>query len=179
MCPGEVAPVARSCSRLPSSFVSARARAVVITALVAALSAGVVVAIAARSGGEPPPQARATPRPGAPPLALDLGVRTDAEARDLRSALGLFATGKRRRAAAIFSRYDSLEARVGRVVAIWPDGTVSGLSRLAALYPKSALVQLDRDLQFVRCRQRDARRLLAVPQSRIEDCYLIHVLFLP
>jgi tetratricopeptide (TPR) repeat protein len=132
-----------------SSFVSARARAVVITALVAALAAGVVVAIAARAGREPPPQAPATPRPGAPPLALDLGVRTNTEARALRGALGLYSTGKRRQAAAIFSRYDSLEARVGKVVAAWPDGTVSGLSRLATLYPKSALVQLELGLAIL------------------------------
>jgi tetratricopeptide (TPR) repeat protein len=129
--------------------VSASARAVAITALVAALSAGVIVAIAAHTGGEPPPQAPATLRPGAPPLALDLGVRTDAEARELRTALGLYSSGKRRQAATIFSRYDSLEARVARVVAAWPDGTVPGLSRLAVLYPKSALVQLQLGMAIV------------------------------
>jgi tetratricopeptide (TPR) repeat protein len=123
--------------------VSPRARAVAITAAVAALSAGVVVAVAARSGGEPPPQTQAKPRTGAPPLAIDLGVRTDAEAVDLRGALRLYLAGERAQAGAIFARYDSIEARVGQEVAAWPDGTVSGLSRLATLYPKSALVQLE------------------------------------
>ena len=122
---------------------SARVRAFVITGLIAALSAGVVVAIAARSGGEPPAQRQAAPRPGAPPLALDLGLRNDGEAQALRNALQLYAAGKRRQAATIFSRYDSLEARVGRAAAGWPNGTVSSLSRLAALYPKSALVELE------------------------------------
>jgi tetratricopeptide (TPR) repeat protein len=114
-----------------------------VTALVAALSAGVVVAIAARSGGEPPPQARAKPRSGAPPLVLDLGVRTDPEARNLRRAVALYSSGKPEQAAAIFGRFRSLEARVGREVAAWPNGTVTGLSRLVALYPKSALVELE------------------------------------
>ena len=67
----------------------------------------------------------------------------DAEARDLRKALGLYTAGKRVQAAAIFARHDSLEAKVGREVTAWPDGTVAGLSRLAALYPKSSLVQLE------------------------------------
>ena len=122
---------------------SARARAVLVTALVAAFSAGVVVAIAARSGGEPPPQTQAKPRAGSPPLALDLGVRSDREARYLRKALGLYSAGKRMQAKEIFARLDSLEARVGQELAAWPHGTLAGLSRLAALYPKSALVQLE------------------------------------
>jgi len=130
-------------SRLPSSSVSRRSRAVALTALVAALSAGVVVAIAARSGGEPPAQQVAPARSGAPPLALDLGVRTDPEARDLRTAQQLYAAGKLARAETIFARHDSLEARVGRELATWPRGTLPGLARLAALYPKSALVQLE------------------------------------
>ena len=54
----------RSSSRLPSSFVSPAPASSPITALVAALAAGFVVAIAARSGGEPPPQTQATPRRG-------------------------------------------------------------------------------------------------------------------
>jgi tetratricopeptide (TPR) repeat protein len=123
--------------------VSPRRRAVAVTAFVAALSTGVVVAIAASSGGEPPPQRQAAARPGTPPLALDLGVRTDAEARDLRRAQALYTAGKLARARALFARHDSLEARVGRELAAWPHGTLAGLSRLAALYPKSALVQLE------------------------------------
>jgi Flp pilus assembly protein TadD len=123
--------------------VSPRARAAGLTALVAALSAGVVVALAAHSGGEPPPAERAKPRPGLPPLVLDLGVRTDPEARDLRRATGLYGRGQAARARAIFGRYDSLEAKVGRDVASWPEGTVGGLARLAQLYPKSSLVQLE------------------------------------
>jgi tetratricopeptide (TPR) repeat protein len=111
--------------------------------VIAALSAGVVVAIAARSGGEPPPRQQVKPRPGSPPLLLDLGVRTDPEARALRRALALYQGGSAADAAAIFARFGSLEAKVGRDVAAWPDGTVDGLARLVQLYPKSALVQLE------------------------------------
>ena len=129
--------------RYPRRSVSPRARAVVLTALIAAVSAGVVVAIAARSGGEPPPQRQAKTRPGSPPLVLDLGVRADPEARALRRAVTLYQGGSAAEAVAIFARYSSLEAKVGRDVAAWPDGTVDGLARLAQLYPKSALVQLE------------------------------------
>jgi len=135
--------IAACSSRLPSAFVSARARVVAVTALAAALAAGFVVAVAARSGGEPPPQTKPLQRGGAPPLALDLGFRTDAEARALRNAADLYASGKRAAAAGIFARYSSVEAQVGETVSRWPDGSVAGLSRLAALYPKSALVELE------------------------------------
>lgn len=135
---------------------SPRARVVALTSVIALVSAGIVVAIAARSGGEPPPQAEVEPRAGAPPLALDLGVRTDSEARDLRKALGLYSAGKRVEAAAIFARHHSLEAKVGRELAEWPTGTVAGLSRLAALYPKSALVQLELGLTVYWARETGA-----------------------
>jgi tetratricopeptide (TPR) repeat protein len=123
--------------------VSPRVRAVSVTALVAALAAGVVVAIAAHSGGEPPPRQPVELRPGLPPLVLDLGVRTDREARVLRRAVFLYTSGQKAQAKALFGRYDSLEAKVGADLASWPDGTVGGLARLAQLYPKSALVQLE------------------------------------
>jgi len=129
--------------------VSARARAVAITALVAAVAVAVVVAVAARRGGEPPPQPVPKPRAGAPPLAFDLGVRDDREARDLRRAARLYDDGERARAGGIFRRYRSLEARVGQELARWPDGTLDGLGRLAALYPKSALVQLELGLALL------------------------------
>jgi tetratricopeptide (TPR) repeat protein len=123
--------------------VSPRVRVVLLTAAVAAVSAGVVVGVAARSGGEPPPQTQGKPQPGAPPLTLDLGVRDDVEARSLRQAATLYRTGRRAQARAIFERYDSLPAQVGRALAAWPDGTIAGLGRLALLYPRSALVQLE------------------------------------
>jgi tetratricopeptide (TPR) repeat protein len=81
-------------------------------------------------------------RAGFPPLLLDLGVRTDAEAQALRRAEGLYDDGKRAQAAAIFRRFSSLEARVGAALAAWPAGRTR-LERLAADAPESAVVQLN------------------------------------
>ena len=83
------------------------------------------------------------PRSGAPPLALDLGLRTDPEARALQQAERLYdrdQRAERRRAAKIFARYHSLEAEVGAALAAWPSGTVANLQTLAAEHPTSSLV---------------------------------------
>ena len=82
------------------------------------------------------------PRPGGPPLALELGFRQDTEAGDLTRAEALVNDDSRAAALAVFRKYDSLEAKVGEAIAAWPDGTTSRLAQLAALYPRSALVQL-------------------------------------
>jgi tetratricopeptide (TPR) repeat protein len=56
-----------------------------------------------------------------PPLFLDLGVRDDAQAHDLRRASRLYADGRLEAARAIFQRYRSPEARIGAAFASWPD----------------------------------------------------------
>jgi tetratricopeptide (TPR) repeat protein len=76
-------------------------------------------------------------------LTLELGVRGDAEAVALRRAQELYASGKRAAAGAAFSRFDSIEARVGQAFATWPDVTVDRLNRLAGLHPRKAVVQLN------------------------------------
>jgi tetratricopeptide (TPR) repeat protein len=132
------------------SFVAAAALAV------AGLTVGVTLATRT-------PTPAATLRPGVPPLVLDLGVRTDPEARALRRAEGLFDAGKRTQAAEIFGRYSSPEARVGAALAAWP----AGRSRLAELDPRSALVQLhlglarywERNERQADAAWREARRL--------------------
>ena len=86
---------------------------------------------------------RAAGAPGAPPLSLDLGVRVDAEARDLREALRLYDAGARAAAARLFARHSSLEARIGESFSRWPDGTVARLTQLSGLHPESAAVQLN------------------------------------
>jgi tetratricopeptide (TPR) repeat protein len=124
--------------------VTPRTRVLVIVTLVALAACAAVVGFAARSGGEPPSLASALhPRKGAPPLALDLGVRVDAEASALRRALGLYDGGHRKEAAAVFARYDSLEARVGQAIAAWPERSLARLGELAAAHPRSGLVQLN------------------------------------
>jgi tetratricopeptide (TPR) repeat protein len=89
------------------------------------------------------PAAGPTVRPGAPPLSLDLGVRVDREARDLREGMRLYAAGRHAAAEKLFARHDSLEARIGEAFSRWPDGSVARLTQLSGLHPKSAAVQLN------------------------------------
>jgi tetratricopeptide (TPR) repeat protein len=130
----------------PATFagVSPRARVISVVAAAAAVAVGGVVGYAAHTGGEPV-AARSTlqPRAGAPPLALDLGVRSDPEARDLRRALGLYDAGKRRQAGGLFARYSSLEARVGQAFAAWPSGSLVRVTQLATANPRSGVVQVN------------------------------------
>lgn len=123
---------------------SPRARVVALTVLAAAAAAILVVSVvAAQSERLAPASPEVTePREGLPPLALELGVRDDVEAVELRRAQQLFEQGDGAGAAVIFERHESLEARVGRAYATWPDGTVDRLNRLAGLHPRSAAVQL-------------------------------------
>jgi tetratricopeptide (TPR) repeat protein len=87
-------------------------------------------------------------RKGAPPLVLDLGVRTDREARDLRRAGALYAHGRRKDAARIFERSRSLQGRIGLALARWPRGTQGRLEQLSALEPRSAAVRLHLGLAY-------------------------------
>jgi tetratricopeptide (TPR) repeat protein len=82
------------------------------------------------------------PRPGVPPLILDLGVRTDPEARALAQAETLYRQSRRAAAERIFARYHSLPARIGAAFAIWPRGGLDTLKSLVASNPKSALAEL-------------------------------------
>jgi len=118
---------------------------VLVVAVLAAVAAAVVVAAAALTAdevdGASTADAAPTPREGVPPFELALGVRDDAEATDLRRAAALLADGKRRQAAAIFTRYDSLEAKLGAAFAAWP-ASEDRIEQLGALYPRSSFVQL-------------------------------------
>lgn len=125
---------------------SPRARVVAVVAALAALAAGLVVGITAASSDRPATVAAttgATQRAGAPPLSLDLGVRTDPEATDLRRAVALYEKDDRASAGELFAKHSSLEARVGQAFSRWPDATVARLTQLAGLHPRSALVQLN------------------------------------
>ena len=93
---------------------------------------------------------------GAPPLVLDLGVRTDAEARALRRAAALHGQGRRSAAARIFRRYDSLQARIGTAVTSWPEGTVSTLARLERTHRRSGLVRLNLGIALLWAGRREA-----------------------
>ena len=125
--------------------VSARTRVIVVTAVCALAAAGGAIAVGALQGDQTKTAAaaaRPTPKQGRPPLALELGVRDDAEAQDLRRASALYAEGRLAEAAAVFDRYGSTEARIGSAFARWPDETLNRLNQLAALLPQSGAVQL-------------------------------------
>jgi tetratricopeptide (TPR) repeat protein len=116
---------------------SPRARVFLIVAVAALLASGAVVAGVLATRSTIP-----KPRPGLPGLALDLGVRTDAEAKALRQAQVLYKEGQRRRAGEIFARYHSLEAEIGAAFASWPSGTLGRLRTLATAHPHSSLAAL-------------------------------------
>jgi tetratricopeptide (TPR) repeat protein len=122
---------------------SARARIIVIAGAAACLAAGGTVALAVitsndTGGGESKP----VPLAGAPPLVLDLGVRTDPEARALRRAERLYSRKRRAAAGRIFARYHSPAAQIGAAFAAWPDTSLAKIERLAEERPRDSLVQL-------------------------------------
>jgi tetratricopeptide (TPR) repeat protein len=125
--------------------VSARVRTAILVAAIAAVAAGVVAGGAVWSAEEADTgataEAKLQPREGVPPLELAFGVRDDAESADLRRAAALYAQGKRKQAAAIFERHDSLEAKLGAAFAAWP-ASEDRIEQIGALYPRSSLVQL-------------------------------------
>jgi tetratricopeptide (TPR) repeat protein len=125
--------------------VSARTRVTLVVGGAAALAAVVVAGAAVLSAEDVPTREAVTrvsePRAGAPSLVLDLGVRDDREARELRQAVEAHNAGRRQEAARVFDRYDSLEAKIGAAFAAWP-GSLNRVEQLGALYPRSALAQL-------------------------------------
>ncbi|MEI7761001.1 MAG: hypothetical protein WCJ67_09575 [Thermoleophilia bacterium] len=124
---------------------SPRSRTFLVVAVMALAVGSAVAGITAVTGSDPAGSAapKPTARDGNPPLSLDLGVRVDAEALDLREGLRLYEADNRERARARFARHDSLEARVGEAFSGWPDGTIERLTQLSGLHPKSAAVQLN------------------------------------
>jgi tetratricopeptide (TPR) repeat protein len=81
-------------------------------------------------------------RSGNPPLVLDLGVRTDPEATELRRGQRLYSEGEEEEAARVFAQYSSPQAEIGEAFSSWPDGSLSRVERLGAEHPGSAVVQL-------------------------------------
>jgi tetratricopeptide (TPR) repeat protein len=124
--------------------VSPRTRIAVLAGVAAVAAAAVAVAAGVLTRGDDDGGGRK----GAPPLVLDLGVRTDPEARDLRRAGGLYAHGRRDDAARIFERYRSVQSRIGLALARWPRGTQGRLEQLSAVQPQSAAVRLHLGLAY-------------------------------
>ena len=112
---------------------SPRARIWTIVAAVCAVAVAATLGVVALTRDEP---ATSTVEP--PPLLLDLGVRDDAQARDLRRAVRLYADGRLDDARRIFQRYDTIEGRIGAAFASWPDT----MTALEALPQSSSAVRL-------------------------------------
>lgn len=119
---------------------SPRSRLVLVVAACALTGAGAVVGVTLATRTVPDAQAGA--RSGTPPLELDLGLRTDAEARALREAEALYRDGRLADAAAIFARWRSAQAQVGLAFAEWPRRSPAREEQLALDSPRSAVVQL-------------------------------------
>jgi tetratricopeptide (TPR) repeat protein len=123
--------------------VSPRTRIVALVAAAAFLAVVVTLGVTVLSAEDDNGGATvADVRSGNPPLVLDLGVRTDSEADALRRGQRLYSQGAEKRAARVFARFSSSQARIGQAFAAWPDGTVSRLERLGMEHPRSAVVQL-------------------------------------
>ena len=142
---------------------SARGRVFFLVTLAAVVASGVVVlgVVATRDHVA----AAKKPRAGLPPLALDLGVRTDPEARSLEQAQTLYKNKQAAKAREIFGRYRSLEAQVGAALAAWPDGSIEALQTLAAEHPRSSLLALHLGLAFY-WTHRDGQALTAWRAAR-------------
>jgi tetratricopeptide (TPR) repeat protein len=112
--------------------VSPRARIWMIVVAACALAVAATLGIVALTRDEPATAG------DPPPLFLDLGVREDAQARDLRRGSRLYSDGRLDDALTIFERYGSPEARIGAAFASWPDT----MPALQALPQASSAVRL-------------------------------------
>ena len=140
----------RRLRRIPRGYgraVSPRARVSLIVAGCAAGAAALTVGLTVLTADNPR-AGTLEPRAGAPPVILDLGVRVDAEARELRRAAELYRKGRRREAGVVFARYRSLQAQVGLAFSRWPDGTIAELAQLAGSHPRSAFADLHLGLAY-------------------------------
>jgi tetratricopeptide (TPR) repeat protein len=108
-------------------------------AVAAAAGSALTIGVTALSGDG---DEKAALRTGNPPLALDLGLRTDPEATVLRQAQRLYSEGDEAEAARLFARFSSAQAEIGEAFASWPDSTLARVERLGAEYPSSAVVLL-------------------------------------
>ncbi|MFN2627715.1 MAG: tetratricopeptide repeat protein [Gaiellaceae bacterium] len=123
-----------------------RTRVTLVVATVAAAAAAAAVGVTllqTRGAGRDGAQTGVTrPRAGRPPLLLDLGVRADPEAVALRRASALYDAGRPHAAERVFSRYRSVDGRIGAALARWPDGSLDGLEKLVAAHPGNATAEL-------------------------------------
>ncbi|MDQ2984886.1 MAG: hypothetical protein M3R70_13340 [Actinomycetota bacterium] len=119
---------------------SPRARVFIGVPLAAVAVAGAVVGGVVATRTDEGKSAK--PQRGAPPFALDLGVRTDPEARLLRQAAELYDRRRRAQAGRLFARSPSVQGRVGAAFSSWPGDALATVEQLGADHPRNAFVQL-------------------------------------
>ena len=120
-------------------------RVVVIVALAALIAAVAVVGVTllqTRGERTTVPGAVVTPRAGQPPLDLNFGVDSSAEAAALIRAQTLYNANHLAQAAAIFARYHSVEAQIGSAFTAWKQNGLATLQSLAAAHPGSSVALL-------------------------------------
>ena len=129
---------------------SPRARVTAIVAVAACLAAGTAVGVTLlQTRGEKRGTVGVTkPRKGSPPLLLDFGLRTDAQAVALRRALQLYDAGRHAQAEAIFARFPSVDGRIGAAFATWPKGSLDRVKEVVAAAPASSTAQLHLGLAY-------------------------------
>ncbi|HEV3480652.1 MAG TPA: hypothetical protein VG144_14555 [Gaiellaceae bacterium] len=110
---------------------------IALVAVVAVAAAGGVVLGAVFVGGDEPESERPS---GVPPFVVDVGVRTDPEARALRRAAQAYRRSQRGRAGEILRGRSSLPAQVGVALVAWPNGSLARLEELAEENPDSGAV---------------------------------------
>lgn len=138
---------------------SPRARIWTIVATVCAVAVAATLGVVAATRNEP-----ATSTVDPPPLFLDLGVRDDAQARDLRRASRLYADDRLEEARAIFARYGSAEAKIGAAFASWPDT----MPALEALPQASSAVRLHQGIVLATTGAERAARTELEAAERLE-----------
>ena len=115
---------------------SRRLRVASVAAIAFAAAAGVAVGAMLLGGGDGDGD---RPR-GVPPFVVDLGVRSDREARALRRAAQAYRGGDRPQAGRILAGRTSLQAEVGKALSTWPEGSLARLEDLASAHPRSGAV---------------------------------------
>ncbi|HKD95372.1 MAG TPA: hypothetical protein VKB43_11755 [Gaiellaceae bacterium] len=120
-------------------------RVVVIVVLAALIAAAAVIGVTllqTRGQRTTVPNAVTKPRAGTPPLNLVFGVAASPEVVALTQAQSLYNANHVAQAAAIFSRYHSLEARIGSAFAAWKQNGLETMQGLASAHPASSVALL-------------------------------------
>ncbi len=132
-----------------SPLAATRNRRIVLVVTLAALAAAaaVVGATVLQTRGErtTAPGSVTKPRPGRPPLQLELGLADTPQARALGRAETLYnRDGQVDRAAAIFRRYHSLEAQLGLAFTSWHGpSSLPTVKKIAAAHPNEPAALLN------------------------------------